>query len=259
MCILFFAINRHPKYPVIICANRDEFHQRPTQPMHQWQNINLLAGKDLEAGGTWLGINSTGAFSALTNFRQGTEIAPHKKSRGDLVLKAIASTKAETDSYLLSSLGQYNGYNLIYGQLNDLHCFDSVNQKSHAITNGFHSISNGALDDIWPKMEHGQTLLEDAILTDETLSIDNLFAIMKNQQTPHESRLPNTGIEKNWEQLLSSIFIVSPEYGTRSTSIITLDNKNNIKVYEHIYDVDGNTESKKNFSLPSDGMIKVTD
>lgn len=249
MCILFLAINRHPKYPVIICANRDEFHQRSTQQMHQWQTPPIIAGKDLEAGGTWLGVNANGAFSALTNFRQSSEITPHKRSRGELVLKALTGEQQETENYMLESLGQYHGYNLVYGPLTSLKCFDSINQKFHEITDGFHSVSNGAFDDIWPKMAHGQALLESAVSTDPELNIDNLFEIMRNNQQSKESELPNTGIEKDWEQLLSSIFIVSPEYGTRSTSIITLDTDQNIKVYERSYDNTGQTTQAESFSI----------
>ena len=148
MCILFIAIEQHPDYPVIICANRDEFHQRPTQKMHWWQQQNILAGKDLQAGGSWLGLSREGDFSALTNFRRPSSFDQHKRSRGDLVLQALHNDSHKTQQILLQSSQQYNDFNLVFGPLNKLQAFDSVNQKFVTLTPGFHSVSNGALDDI---------------------------------------------------------------------------------------------------------------
>jgi len=248
MCILFFAINQHPKYPVIICANRDEFHQRPTKAMHWWADSDVLAGQDLQAGGTWLGLNKQGRFSALTNFRQPHLINENKKSRGDLVLHALAKSTSTMSTQLAKSAQQYNGFNLVFGQLNNLHCFDSVSQKQQQLTAGFHSLCNGALDDIWPKMALGQAKLSKAI-KDHNLDIDLLFELMKNSQQAHTESLPNTGVPLNWEQLLSSIFIVSPDYGTRTTNIITLDQKGKIAVYDRSYNEQGLCIAAQNFSL----------
>ena len=163
MCILFIAIEQHPKYPLIICANRDEFHQRPTQAMHVWQQSKILAGKDLQAGGTWLGLSSKGKFAALTNFRKFPLNEEAKKSRGDLVLQALASTENNLSEELAQQASQYHGFNLIHGSLNQLYCYDSVNNQCHELSKGVHSICNGALDDIWPKMARGEKLLSDTI------------------------------------------------------------------------------------------------
>jgi len=253
MCILFFAIKQHPKYPVIICANRDEFHQRPTKPMHWWPENDLvtgdvLAGKDLQAGGTWLGLNKKGRFSALTNFRQPDLIDQDKQSRGDLVLQALTHQDDEMTKKLAASSNLYNGFNLVFGQLNKLMCFDSVSQKQQQLTPGFHSLCNGALDDIWPKMALGQEKLAAAI-TDNSLGIEQLFTLMKSNQQAQIEHLPQTGLPLNWEQLLSSIFIMSPEYGTRTTNIITLDNEGKIAVYDQSYNEQGQCVKKQNFFI----------
>lgn len=253
MCILFFAIKQHPKYPVIICANRDEFHQRPTDPMHWWPKKNLqagdvLAGKDLQAGGTWLGLNKAGRFSALTNFRQPELFDKKKQSRGELVLQALANQDNEITEQLVKSSSDYNGFNLVFGQLNKLMCFDSVSQKQQVLDVGFHSLCNGALDDIWPKMALGQATLADAI-KDHTLDIEELFALMKSGQQAQTEHLPKTGVPLNWEQLLSSIFIISPEYGTRTTNIITLDDEGNIAIYDQSYNEQGECIKKQSFTI----------
>lgn len=255
MCILFFAIEQHPKYPVIICANRDEFHQRPTQAMHWWpekENHNtILAGKDLQAGGTWLGLNKQGRFSALTNFRQPQLLDKNKQSRGDLVLQALSKENHEMITLLEKSASHYNGFNLVFGQLNNLVCFDSVSQKQQTLMAGFHSLCNGALDDIWPKMALGQTQLANAIsaFTEQSLNINELFDLMQNGQQAQIEHLPKTGLPLNWEQLLSSIFIISPEYGTRTTNIITQDNEGNVSVYDRSYNEQGECIELQHFSI----------
>jgi uncharacterized protein with NRDE domain len=253
MCILFFAINQHPKYPVIICANRDEFHARPTQSMHWWPNDDLLttgvlAGKDLQAGGTWLGLNKKGRFSALTNFRQPHLFDKNKQSRGELALHALANQDDEITLQLTQSSSEYNGFNLVFGQLSNLMCFDNVSRKKQVLGSGFHSLCNGALDDIWPKMALGQTKLANEI-KDHSLDIEKLFKLMKSDQKAQDEHLPQTGVPLSWEQLLSSIFIVSPEYGTRTTNIITLDDIGNISVYDQSYNEQGECVQKQNFSI----------
>ncbi len=255
MCILFFAIKQHPQYPVIICANRDEFHQRPTQMMHWWseeksQNA-ILAGKDLQAEGTWLGLNQQGRFSALTNFRQPQLFDKSKKSRGDLVLQALAQSNDKMATLLEKSAHNYNGFNLVFGQISNLLCFDSVSQNQQTLTSGFHSLCNGALDDVWPKMALGQDQLANAIssFSEQPLNIDKLFTLMQNSQQAKIENLPNTGVPLDWEQLLSSIFIVSPEYGTRTTNIITQDNQGSISVHDRSYNEQGKSIKEQLFSI----------
>jgi len=255
MCILFFAIKQHPQYPVIICANRDEFHQRPTQAMHWWPEKDnqaaLLAGKDLQAGGTWLGLNQQGRFSALTNFRQPQLFDKNKQSRGDLVIQALANENDEITGLLAKSAHYYNGFNLEFGQLNNLVCFDNISKTQQALTTGFHSLCNGALDDIWPKMALGQSQLADAIntFTEQSLDIDKLFHLMQNSQQAQRESLPSTGVPLDWEQLLSSIFIISPEYGTRTTNIITQDNEGKISVHDRSYNEQGYCIKEQFFSI----------
>ena len=252
MCILFFAIDKHPQYPVIICANRDEFHQRPTQAMHQWLSPEILAGKDLQAGGTWLGLSNDGKFSALANYRQSLTEAGNKKSRGELVLNALTREARPLESQLPRIANDYNGFNLVFGHLNRLICFDSVNQSFHKLTPGFHSICNGALDDIWPKMALGQEQLAQAISqsanTEKALDSETLFALMRNCQQATQKELPDTGIALEWEQLLSSIFIVSKEYGTRSTTILMQNKNGDVQIYERSYSPTGQVTGTLKFS-----------
>ena len=290
MCILFFALKQHPQYPVIICANRDEFHQRPSKSMHFWdkkvlftakeQPEKILAGKDLQAGGTWLGLTSQGRFAALTNFRQGTgnnnttanqpassdrvqsdqaqnDLAPNnhtkndaKVSRGHLVLQALAQSDAQLIQQLPISSPNYNGFNLVFGELDNLHIYDSVNQRFNKLTSGVHSLCNGTLDDIWPKMALGQQQLISMITNNDKLDIEQLFHLMKNAQQAKPEHLPNTGIAKEWEQFLSSIFIVSPQYGTRTTTIITKAINGIIDIADRSYNESGECIEQQKFVMP---------
>lgn len=248
MCILFIAVEQHPEYPVIICANRDEFHQRPTQDMHWWPEQNILAGKDLQAGGTWLGVNSKGYFSALTNFRRPASFDKNKRSRGDLVVQALQKNDLEIQQHLSQYSHQYNDFNLVFGQLNNLQAFDSVQQKFVSLTPGFHSICNGALDDIWPKMAAGLATVE-SLVTKNKLDIATLFSVMTDQALAETQDLPATGLSTELELLLSSIFIVSPEYGTRSTAIILQSKASDFSVFEHNYNNEGKVLSRNNFHV----------
>jgi len=161
MCILFLSIKQHPDYPLIICANRDEFHQRPTERAHFWQQYpHTLAGKDLQAGGSWLGINKAGYFAAITNIRTGNSPEVGKKSRGELVTWALKPNSIINEAWLQQYSQQYNPFNLIYGSLNNLACFNSILNEQTLLTEGIHAISNGSINDVWPKMTHGVGLLD---------------------------------------------------------------------------------------------------
>ena len=248
MCILFIAVEQHPDYPVIICANRDEFHQRPTQNMHWWPERKVLAGKDLQAQGTWLGLSPGGDFSALTNFRRPASYDAKKRSRGDLVVRALKDGNLKVRQHLLQVSDKYNDFNLVFGPLNNLQAFDSVNKKFVSLKAGFHSVCNGALDDTWPKMALGINTLEGLIMANK-VNIEEFFTVMINRELAQERHLPTTGISEELESLLSSIFIVSPDYGTRSTAIILQSKTGSIEVYERNYSKAGKVLNQNKFNI----------
>lgn len=250
MCILFVALDVYPEHPVIICANRDEFHVRPTAPAHFWPPENhLLAGKDLQAGGSWLGVNKRGEIAALTNIRAPQLQQSHKRSRGELVLKALNEPSTMTPDWLREQSHFYNPFNLLFGRGNELYCYHSLNQELQRLSPGFHAISNGALDDIWPKMAKGTLALEQQLSRTTSLDIDALLTIMTDQSQADDSELPRTGIALEWERQLSSIYIKHPEYGTRSTSIVIRDNRGNIEFIEVRYDGKGRNLGRQTFNI----------
>ncbi|WOT05303.1 NRDE family protein [Shewanella youngdeokensis] len=249
MCILFVALKAHPQYPLIICANRDEYHHRPTEPAHFWPNHEqLLAGRDLEAGGTWLGVNQQGLIAALTNIRDPELTQSDMRSRGELPLRALSAEGIDA-SWLSRHSHFYNPFNLLFGDEHALHCYDSRNKTLNQLSAGFHSISNGALDDIWPKMSRGTQAIEAHISTNSEPNIDDLLTIMKDQTQASDTDLPQTGVSLEWERHLSSIYIQHPEYGTRSTSIILKDHQAKLHFSEVRYDGKGRNLGRDDFTI----------
>ncbi|MBV1909744.1 MAG: NRDE family protein [Kangiellaceae bacterium] len=250
MCILFLAINQHPNHPLIICANRDEFYDRPTLGAHFWpEQKHILAGRDLQAGGSWLGINTQGHFAAITNIRTGTKQPTTKKSRGELVTLSLEPNSIVDVNWLVKHSDKYNPFNLIYGPLTELNCFNSLLKQQAKLTTGFHAISNGALDDIWPKMAKGEQRLEQVVSANRTINNDELFAILKDKTQADDSQLPDTGIPLDWERKLSSIFINSPEYGTRSSSVIRQNEIGTVEFVEQTYNANGEKGESTSFTL----------
>ena len=251
MCILFIAVDVHPDYPLIVCANRDEFHHRPTAPAQFWPpQHRILAGKDLEAGGTWLGINTEGQFAGLTNIRAPEYHQEDMRSRGELVLKAL-EPKGIDHQWLLTHSDHYNPFNLVYQQDQSLYCYHSLSKTSQVLPPGCHAISNGRLDDVWPKMAKGTLALEQHLAQATVPDLMTLLAIMRDESQAEEERLPSTGVALEWERLLSAIYIKHPEYGTRSTSIVLRDRQGKTRFVEVRYDGKGRQLGQQEWTLPS--------
>lgn len=234
MCILFLAVNAHPQYPLIVCANRDEFHHRPSLAAHYWQDRPILAGKDTQAGGTWLGVSKAGKFAAITNIRAPTQ-PEGVRSRGELVVKAL-SDEGIDQAWLREHKINYSPFNLVYQDQGQLWCFNSQQGSSIALEDGFHAISNGALDDIWPKMAKGQQSIEHYLSSIMFIDSQHLLTLMQDESPASDALLPLTGLSLEWERRLSAIFIRHPEYGTRSTSLVMQNPQGQIHFTEVRYD-----------------------
>lgn len=239
MCILFIAVEQHPIFPLIIAANRDEFYPRPTQESHFWHDHkNLLAGKDLQAGGTWMGVNTEGGIAALTNIRN-----PEKHdnelstSRGHIVSSYLLGDTPESNyiQNLKTSRNTYNGYNLLFGKWNQLQVYNNHDDSLQKLTPGFYGLSNADLNSPWPKINSGVSALETYCSENADLDVEQLFALLMDETKADDSELPNTGVPYEWEKKLSSIFIRSEGYGTRSSTILTVDQNQRLSWYEHTF------------------------
>ncbi|MGB2105575.1 MAG: NRDE family protein, partial [Glaciecola sp.] len=183
MCILFIAVDQHPDYPLIIAANRDEFHARLTQPSHFWKSKpHMLAGKDLQAGGTWLGVAKNGHIAALTNIRAPSKERFDAMTRGELVVNALqykGSWEVHTQ-HLKNTATDYNGFNLVYGDWKNLQVFNSHTQEHHALKQGVYGLSNAQLNTPWPKTQQGVNALNALCQSKQPLVVEQLFAILSD-------------------------------------------------------------------------------
>ncbi len=251
MCLILFAYKVSSKYPLILAANRDEFHQRPTKPIHFWETSPpILAGKDLEAGGTWFGLNKNGTFAALTNFRDPSTLRANATSRGKIIVDFLTSS-AEMETHFKSfkkTADIYNGFNLLFGSKENLYWFSNQTKKIEEIPAGIHGLSNHFLNTPWPKIKSGKTALKNIIKN--TITEESLFSILSDQKTPEDNQLPETGVGIEWERLLSPLFIQSPDYGTRSSTVMLMGQSGDISITERTYSPENNQNySDCHFSL----------
>ncbi|MCP4668265.1 MAG: NRDE family protein [Deltaproteobacteria bacterium] len=241
MCLIFIAIEKHPTYKLIIAANRDEFYERPTAPACFWDDApGLLAGRDLRAGGTWLGITTSGRIAAITNYRDPASITDNAPSRGELVSGFLLGKENPVDylARLKQKAGGYNGFNLIVGHKNELCWFSNRGAGREELTPGIHGLSNGLLNTPWPKVTGGKEALARILSEQKSGLTDALFDMLADRSVAEYADLPDTGVGIAWERTLSSIFIASPMYGTRSSTVILIDGKGNVIFIEKSFDSD---------------------
>lgn len=245
MCLILFAHQVHPNYRLVLAANRDELFARPTQQAGFWTDENtsseILAGRDLQAGGTWLGLSRSGRFAAVTNIRDPLQAEKKPKSRGELTLNFLTSGESAQDyaESLAKQFDQFAGYNLLISDGSALYYVNNFEKIIKPLEPGYYGLSNGVLDSSWPKIANGKIALRqllesdlgstvDAAIDATTVAVrdattDALINIMTSKVQASDAELPNTGIPIELERTLSSMFIENPErqYGTLcSTALI---------------------------------------
>lgn len=226
MCLILFAYQVHKNYPLIVAANRDEFFARPTAPAHFWDDApHILAGRDLEKLGTWMGVTKTGRFAAVTNYRSPEEMnVTGKRSRGELVKNAL---DFDGDIYsfmkdLEKTKDFYPGYNLLVGNYKQLYYFSNKDGTVKELDPGIYGLSNHLLDTPWPKVTKGKNELKQILKSDGTDLIKRLFKLLQKADPFPDEHLPNTGVPLEMERMLSPLFIKSKDYGTRSSTVLLL-------------------------------------
>lgn len=237
MCVIFFAYNSHPRYRLVVAANRDEFYERPTRQAAFWpENPDILAGKDLQGGGTWTGVTTTRRFAALTNYRDPSSYKPQAPSRGRLVQNYLeGSTTPEAYIRKLPDGGKaYNGFNLLLGDGETLYYYSNREGRVREVRPGVHGLSNALLDVPWPKVSRGVKALTEA-LRDDDIKAERLFSIMADRELPDDRDLPQTGVGLEKERMLAPVFVASPGYGTRLTTLILIDRRHNIQFWERSF------------------------
>lgn len=236
MCVLFIAYRKHPRYPLIVLANRDEFYDRLTAPARRWSDHpQVTAGRDLLGGGTWLGIADGGRFAAVTNYRDPSRPAG-SVSRGRLVADFLignAAPKIYLDE-IASESATYSGFNLVVGSNEGLYYYsNAADEAPRKLDPGVYGLSNHLLNTPWPKVSNGLAAFGRLIANDD-FSTTAAFGLLADETLAADDALPDTGIGIEKERVLSPIFIRTPIYGTRSSTVV-VSNHGELELDERVF------------------------
>ena len=240
MCLCLFAVNEHDEFPFILIANRDEFRKRPAAKADFWADYpNVLAGRDLEGMGTWLGTNKAGKIAFLTNYRHPDFFNRKGPTRGTLVSNfLIGDDNGESYLQSIENTEAYNGFNLVVGTATELFYYSNVENEIKLLESGIHGLSNAFLDTSWPKVDDGKAKLKAAI-EDNALDSENLFSILHDSSFANRKDLPETGVGLELEKVLSAKFINTPDYGTVCSTVIKVDRDGTCSFEEKTFNTKG--------------------
>lgn len=237
MCLIVVGWQVHPDYPLVVAANRDEFHARPTAAAAPWVDApHILGGRDLEAGGTWLAVASDGRFAAVTNVREAGK-PTGKRSRGALPAGFLRSTQSPADFSAAIAADDYAGFNLLLADRDTLYYCSNRDGAPRPLAPGVYGLSNHRLETPWPKLTKARQRFAEALpaLPDST----PFFALLADRTIEADERLPATGVPLHWERLLSAVFVCSPDYGTRASTLLLRDRAGRCTLEERSFAPDG--------------------
>jgi uncharacterized protein with NRDE domain len=243
MCLLVLAWMKHPRYRLVAAANRDEFHDRPSAPLAWWTDeAGVLAGRDLRAGGTWMGVTRSGRFGVITNFRDlEAPPAPDAPSRGALVPHYLAGSDAPAPylARLNGTAAGFAGFNLLIGDVQEI-CYLSNRDAGgpRKLAAGVYGLSNHRLDTPWPKLVRSRERLAGVLEAGEP-ALDDLFAILADREVSDEEAGPDTGLPRDFERALSSPFVLHERYGTRCSTVLLAAHDGHTVVCERRFDAGG--------------------
>lgn len=248
MCLIVIAWRARPDLPLLVAANRDEWRDRPAEPAHWWPDApSILAGRDLEARGTWMGVTRDGRFAAVTNFRDPSDRRSTARSRGGLVTEFLSSRESP-ERYLARVANEaraYNGFNLIVGDGASLWYFGSREGTARAISPGVHGLSNHVLDEPWPKVIRGRQAMERALADDDPFP--SLFTLLGDPVGVPDAELPRTGVPLEWERRLAAPLITGADYGTRASTVVSFSNDREVRFEERTLAADGSVSHRETF------------
>lgn len=255
MCLIAFALNEHPDYPFIMVANRDEFYERPTSYASFWEDQpDVLGGRDLKGGGTWIGVAQSGKVAAVTNYRDPQHISETAKTRGDLTKDYLTSSTPATQylEQVKKEGASYNGFNLLLFEEGMAHYYSNYGEDIQQVEKGIFGLSNALLDTPWPKLEKLKSRFGKAIQSE--FDVDALLELLTDSETATDSDLPKTGIPYEWEKAISAICIDTPTYGTCCSTIILLDKSGNLSFTEKSFPVGAREAKTVSFNIKIEGQ-----
>jgi uncharacterized protein with NRDE domain len=254
VCLILAAWRVHPDFPLVIAANRDEFFARPTRSAGFWpESPDMLAGRDLSAGGTWLGITRNGRFAALTNYRDPQSHDPSAPSRGSLVTRFLEG-KQSSQAYLAEVAGRgarFNGFNLLVCDGRELACYNNVEHRTEILEPGIHGLSNHVMNTSWPKVTTAKKQMQDALK--QLPDSEGLFRFLSDDSIAADEVLPATGVSLELERRLSAIFVRGPAYGTRNSTVLLAASDGHIVFDEQEWKENGSSGNRQRFSFHGSG------
>ena len=256
MCLILFAYRQRAEQTLLVAANRDEYHSRAAQPARFWPELpQILAGRDLQGGGTWLGISRNGRFAAVTNFRE-PEVTTGERSRGELCIEFLSGSQscAAYTAQLSRNAERYGGFNLLLWDGDQLRYYSNQpnqcsnqSQVERVLEPGLYGMSNGYLDEAWPKVVSGKQALQQALASPTV--IEQSLEILADRSQPHDQQLPDTGVGPDLERLLAPRFILSETYGTRVSTVLTLNADHDVRFVEQSFDAAGKHSGRVEFDF----------
>jgi len=259
MCLLVVGWNAHPHYRLVIAGNRDEFHDRPAAALGWWNDgPPLLAGRDLKAAGTWLGVAREGRYGIVTNFRDVESPAAGAPSRGELVPRYLrgATDAARYVADLAGAASRYGGFNLLVGGPDALYYYSNRGDEDpRRLEPGIYGLSNHWLDTPWPKLTRTRRRFA-ALLGGRTLAVEELFAVLADRTVTGEADHPHTGLPEDWERALSAPFVVHERYGTRCSTVVLVDRAGRTIVQERRFDPRGGESGSSRFEFATGALTQ---
>jgi uncharacterized protein with NRDE domain len=254
VCLLVLAWNAHPRYRLVIAANRDEYHDRPSAPLQRWPGpAEILAGRDLRAGGTWLGIDRRRRFGVVTNFRDLVRAPAGAPSRGGLIPRYLGGAAGPGDylAALAPAAAGYGGFNLLLADGDSLWYASNRGEPfARALSPGIHGLSNEQLDTPWPKLLRVRGGFEAWLRGGGSVDDGDLFALLADR-TPasEEEGLSGTGLAPEWERTLSSPFVLHQSYGTRCSTLVAIEPSGACYLAERRFDGAGACSGESQYRL----------
>jgi uncharacterized protein with NRDE domain len=251
MCLLVFAIRQHESFPLVVAGNRDEFHARPTQDAHWWPDYpNIVGGRDLQAGGTWLAMSRSGRFAAVTNFRDAQREIAGLRSRGHLITGFLNGSVAVPDYLATIDCDAYAGFNLLVADSQSAAYLSNRGGGRRELTPGVYGLSNATLDDPWTKVTRTKSRLA-ALIDSEDINASSLMRILDDREKASANEVETNGLSFSMAHALTAPFIVHPEYGTRCSTVLTVDAAGQVRFLERRFDPDGRRTGESTFAFAS--------
>jgi len=251
MCLLVLALRTHPRLPLIVAGNRDEFHARPSQAAHWWSDKpDILGGRDLQAGGTWLAVHRSGRFAAVTNYRDARRESAGLRSRGHLITGFLDAGAGVVD-YLESIDGStYGGFNLLVSDGRSAGYLSNRGGGLRELPPGIYGLSNATLDEPWTKVTRTRSRLAE-LIDEDNVNESSLMRMLGDREKASADEVETNGLSFAMAHALTAPFIVHPEYGTRCSTVMTIDDAGKVRFLERRFGPDGRQRGESRYTFES--------